>query len=95
MHYPENGAYAWGLEIGMQPYDAPKTEILALSPMFGQPTYRILPAKSRLKTRFLMFATRVPQGFDRVTDVRLENGTLVIENERTSTRLTLAYSGKW
>jgi hypothetical protein len=37
----------------------------------------------------------VPAGFDRVTDVRLENGTLVIENERTSARLKLAYSGPW
>jgi hypothetical protein len=93
MHYPDDGAYAWGLEFGMQPYDATKAELLALSPMFGEPTFRWLPAKSRLTTRFLMFAARVPPGFDRVTDVRLENGKLVIENG--TSRVALDYTGPW
>ncbi len=91
MHYPEDGAYAWGLEFGMQPYDTTKAELVALSPMFGTPTFRWLPAKSRLSTRFLMFAAKVPPGFDRVTDVRLEDGKLVIENE--ASRVILDYSG--
>ncbi len=95
MHYPEDGAYAWGLEFGMQPYDMTKAEVVALSPMFDTPTFRWLPAKSRLATRFLMFAASVPPGFDRVTDVRLENGKLVIEDRTRSSRLSLDYSGEW
>jgi hypothetical protein len=95
MHYPEDGAYAWGLEFGMQPYDMTKAEIVALSPMFDTPTFRWLPAKSTLATRFLMFAARVPPGFDRVTDVRLENGKLVIEDRTRSSLLSLDYSGEW
>lgn len=95
MHYPENGAYAWGLEFGMQPYDMTKAEVVALSPMFETPTFRWLPAKSKLSTRFLMFATQVPPGFDGVADVRLENGRLVIEDASRSRRLELVYSGKW
>jgi hypothetical protein len=77
----------------MQPYDATKAELVALSPMFGEPTFRWLPAKSTLTTRFLMFAARVPPGFDRVTDVRLENGKLVIENG--TSRVALDYTGPW
>jgi hypothetical protein len=95
MHYPEDGAYAWGLEFGMQPYDTTKSEVVALSPMFDTPTFRWLPAKSRLATRFLMFAARVPPGFDRVTDVRLEGGKLVIEDGTRSNRVSLDYSGIW
>ncbi len=95
MHYPEDGAFAWGLEFGMQPYDMTKAEIVALSPMFDRPTFRWLPAKSKLSTRFLMFATKVPDGFDRVTDVRLEGGKLVIENRERSLAVTLPYSGPW
>jgi hypothetical protein len=95
MHYPGDGAYAWGLEFGMQPYDATRAEIVALSPMFGTPTFRWLPAKSKLATRFLMFATEVPPGFDRVSDVRLEGGKLVIEGGTRSQRVTLDYSGRW
>ena len=93
MQCPEDGTYAWGLEFGMQPYDMARTALVALSPMFGEPTFRWLPAKSRLSTRFLMFAARVPPGFDRVTDVRLESGKLVIEN--WNSRLTLDYAGPW
>jgi len=95
MHYPEDGSYAWGLEFGMQPYDMTKAEILALTPMFDTPTFRLLPAKSKLKTRFLMFATKVPPDFDRVTDVRLENGKLVIEDVSRSKSVVLDYSGSW
>ncbi len=93
MHYPGDGAYAWGIEFGMQPYDATKTELVALSPMFGTPTFRWLPAKSRLSARFLMFVSKVPPDFDRVTDVRLDDGKLVIENG--TSRLMLEYSGAW
>jgi len=95
MHYPADGAYAWGLEFGMQPYDMTRAEIVALSPMFGTLTFRWLPAKSKLETRFLMFATKVPPGFEGVSDVRLENGKLVIEDETRAKRVTLDYSGPW
>jgi hypothetical protein len=93
MHYPDDGAYAWGLEFGFQPYDTTKTEVVALSPMFGTPTFRWLPAKSRLSTRFLMFISKVPPDFDRVTEVRLEYGNLIIESE--TSRVILEYSGPW
>lgn len=95
MHYPDDGAYAWGLEFGMQPYDMTKAEIVALSPMFDTPTFRWLPAKSKLSARFLMFAAEVPPGFDRVDDVRLESGKLVIENRALGRRVMLDYSGEW
>ncbi|MBV6433120.1 MAG: hypothetical protein IANPNBLG_03291 [Bryobacteraceae bacterium] len=92
MNYPSNRTYSWGLEFGMQPYDMTKEEILALSPMFGKPAFRWLPAKSKVSTKFLMFLTKVPEGFDKVDDVRLESGKLVIENHRSNRRITLAAS---
>jgi len=72
-----------------------KAEVVALSPMFDTPTFRWLPAKSTLPTRFLMFAARVPPDFDRVTDVRLEDGKIVIEDRTRSRRVALDYSGEW
>jgi hypothetical protein len=95
MYYPEDGAYAWGLEFGMQPYDATKEEVVALSPLFGTPTFRWLPAKSKLSTRFLMFAAKVPPGFDRVTDVRVGGGKIRIVDGPRSLVVELAYSGEW
>lgn len=92
MNYPANGMYAWGVEFGMQPYDMTKQDILALTPMFGTPTFRWLPAKSKIGTRFLMFLTKVPDGFHKVDDVRLEGGQLIIEDRRAKKTITLKAS---
>jgi len=36
--------------------------------MFGAPTYKWLPAKSRMRTRFLFFYCAVPAGFTGVSE---------------------------
>lgn len=89
MYYPPNGAYAWGLEFGMQPYDMSKRDLLALQPMFGHAVFRWLPAKTTIATRFLMFLTRVPQGFARVDDVRRQAGRLVFVDRSSGLEVTL------
>lgn len=93
MNYPASGTYAWGLEFGMQPYDMTKQEILDLTPMFGKPTFRWLPAQSKVKTRFLMFVTRVPAGFEHTSGVRLGNGQLIVEDGTSGKSIQLRYQG--
>ena len=78
MNYPVNKQYSWGIEFGMQPYDMTKRELVALSPLFGQPTFRWLGAKAKIATRYLMFITEVPANFTKIDDVRLEQGRVVI-----------------
>lgn len=90
MNYPANKAYAWGLEFGMQPYDMTKRDLYALTPMFGTPTLRWLPAKSKLRTRFFLFLTKVPAGFRKVDEVRLQTGQLVLEDRTAGQRVLLA-----
>lgn len=92
MNYPANGTYSWGLEFGMQPYDMTKREILALSPMFGQPTFRWLPAKGKVATRFAMFLTKVPAEMRHVDDVRVEQGRIVIEDKQAGKTVTLGFA---
>ena len=41
-----------------------------------------IAAKSRLTSSFLMFYTRVPDGFQKVDDVRLEDGKLMMKTAR-------------
>ncbi len=79
MNYPSNQQYSWGIEFGMQPYDMTKRDLVAMSPLFGQPTFRWLGAKAKLATRYLMFVTEVPAGMKNVDDVRLEGGKLILE----------------
>jgi thymidylate kinase len=58
--------------------------------MFGTPVYRWLPAKSKIE--FLLFYARVPEGFQHVDDVRLENGRIVIQDRRAQRQITLSAS---
>jgi hypothetical protein len=91
-NYPPTEKMSRGLEFATQPYDVPRRQVLSEGPLFGVPTYRWLPARSKIRTSFLMFYARVPEGFDKVDDVRLENGQIVVENRRTNRRVTLTAS---
>jgi hypothetical protein len=90
--YPADTQVVRGMEFGTQPYDLPRREILTDGPMFGTPVHRWLPAKSKIESHFLLFYTRVPEGFQHVDDVRLENGRIVIEDRRAQRQVTLAAS---
>ncbi|MBI4905456.1 MAG: hypothetical protein HY820_17615 [Acidobacteria bacterium] len=92
MNYPANGTYSWGLEFGMQPYDMTKRDILALSPMFGQPAFRWLPAKGKVATKFAMFLTKVPGELRHVDDVRVEAGRILIEDKQSGKTVTLGFA---
>ena len=48
--------------------------------MFGTPTYQWLPAKWAVEKSFALFYAPLPEGVTKVTDVRLENGQLLIED---------------
>jgi hypothetical protein len=90
-NYPATGKFARGMEFGTQPYDVSRRETIGLGSMFDTPTYRWLPAKSKIESRFLLFYARVPEGFAKVADVRMENGRIVIE-DGAGKRVTLAAS---
>lgn len=91
-YYPANGRLARGLEFAAQPFDMSRREIAEMHTLLGAPTYGWLPARSTIRTAFLMFYVRVPDSFGAVGDVRLENGRLVIEERATGSRVTLAAS---
>jgi len=92
MNYPDNRMYSWGLEFGMQPYDMPRRDILALSPMFGAPAFRWLPAKGKVATRFLILLTRVSEGFAPVDEARLTGGRLILEDRSAAKTVSLPCS---
>ncbi len=91
-NYPSNGKLARGLEFSTQPFDVPRREVIDTGSLFGAPTYRWLPAKSKIASKFLMFLVRVPEGFRRVDEVTLQGGKLVIEDRGAGRRLELAAS---
>lgn len=88
MNYTGNPQAARGIEFSTQPFDVSRRETVDMHEMFGTPTYRWLPAKSKWKTRFLLFYTKAPDDFTAVSDVALENGQLKIK-DRTGARIVL------
>jgi hypothetical protein len=83
MNYSGDAQAARGIEFSTQPFDVSHRKSVDTQEMFGTPTYKWLPAKSKMRTRFLLFYTEVPESFTDVTDVELENGQLRIKNKTT------------
>ena len=89
MNYPASGALSRGIEFGTQPFDVPRRQTIEMARMFDVPTYRWLPARAAIKSRFLMFFTAVPKGFTKVDDVTLSNGKLTIIDKKASKQVVL------
>ncbi|MDX2266643.1 MAG: hypothetical protein NW208_00965 [Bryobacter sp.] len=79
LNFPPSGQLSRGLEFGTQPYDVSRRDAISRGTMFGVPTYRWLPAKGKIGSRFLMFWTRVPEGMDRVESVEWKAGSLSVK----------------
>jgi len=91
-NYPPTRKMVRGMEFGTQPFDVPRREAISTGAMFETPVYRWLPAKSKITTRFLVFYARAPDGFEKVDDVKIENGQIVIEDRAARKKVTLAAS---
>lgn len=91
--YPTNGKLARGMEFAVQPFDMSRREVIQANALFDTPTYRWLPAKSKITSAFLMFYTRTPDGFGQVDDVVLEDGAIVIEDRAAGKKIRLAAAG--
>ncbi|MEO8126460.1 MAG: hypothetical protein ABJF23_02845 [Bryobacteraceae bacterium] len=88
-NYPPTGKLARGLEFSSQPFDVSRREAVTTGTMFGVPTYRWLPAKSKIGSHFLMFYAHAPEGMVQVDDVQLENGKLTVEDHKSGKKLVL------
>jgi hypothetical protein len=92
MNYTGNDRAARGMEFSSQPFDVPRREAVGANPMFGTPTFRWLPARSKIRSRFLLFYTQTPEGFTRVDDITLTGGVLTIVDRAAGRRITLPVS---
>lgn len=91
-YYPPDGNLAHGLEFSTQPFDVPRREVVQLNSMFGAPVYRWLPARKKIESHFLMFYAHTPEGMRGVDDVPLENGKIIVEDQKANKQVTLSAS---
>jgi hypothetical protein len=91
-NYPATHKMARGMEFGTQPFDVPRREAISTGSMFDAPTYRWLPAKSSIRSSFLLFYSRLPEGFRKTDEVTIDGGQIVIEDRSANKRVTLKAS---
>ena len=82
-------AMARGLEFSTQPYDIPRREAVGMHRMLDTPTYKWLPGRATLETSFAIVYTPVPDGFVRVTDVKIANGIVAFTDGQRSVSVGL------
>ena len=80
-----------GLEFSTTPFAIPRRDTIAQGPLFGEPTYRWLPAKSQARVRFLIMLFEVPETFRGVGDVSIAKRKIdVVESGGRGRKLSVA-----
>ncbi|MGA6985304.1 MAG: hypothetical protein WBZ01_04565 [Terriglobales bacterium] len=84
-----------GMEFSTTPFAIPRRETIEQGPLFGESTYRWLPAKSRARVRFLILLFEVPETFRGVASVSVaqsksENRIDVVESGARGRKLSVA-----
>jgi hypothetical protein len=78
-HAPWRGkTFCRGLEFSTTPFAIPRRDTIAQGPLFGEPTYRWLPAKSEAQVRFLILLFEVPETFRGVGSVSVAGKKIVV-----------------
>ena len=90
--YPPRGIMARGLEFGTQAFDGSRRRTITQNRLFNQLLYRWLPAKSKIESKFLLFWTRTPEGFQGVDEIQVQEGRLDIRDKRSGRSFTLKLS---
>ena len=90
--FPPSKKLARGLEFSTQPFDMPRREAIQMNSMFDTPDLPLATRQEKVTSRFLMFYTKVPNGFKKVDDVRMEGASIVVEDRGAKQKITLAAS---
>jgi hypothetical protein len=80
-----------GLEFSTTPFAIPRRETIEQGPLFGERTYRWLPAKSKAQVRFMILLFEVPETFCGVASVSVAKKKIdVVESGTRGRRLSVA-----
>ncbi len=80
-----------GLEFSTTPFSIPRRETIAQGPLFGEPTYRWLPAKSKSQVRFLILLLEAPDKFHGVASVAIVKKKIeIVESGDRGRKLAVA-----
>ena len=75
-----------GFEFSTTPFPIPRRATVTNGNLFGESTYKWLPAKSTNKTKYMILMLDVPESFNGVATVELKRGSVVV-HEKSKGRL--------
>lgn len=67
-----------GMEFSSTPFSIPRRETIDQGRLFGEKTYRWVPAKSTIKVRFITLLFKVPHDFRGVRNVSVTHGAATV-----------------
>lgn len=84
---PWNGkTFCRGIEFSTTPFSIPRRETMDSGRLFGESTYRWLPAKTKASVRFLILLFAVPEDFSGVSKVAIDGGVVRVQESGERSR---------
>ena len=84
-----------GIEFSTTPYPVPRRDMIDQGALFGERTYRWLPAKSRQSVRYLILLFKVPEGFAGVKEVAIQAGVATVTESGSRARQQTVSVGRF
>jgi hypothetical protein len=79
VHVPWNGReFCRGFEFSTTPFPIPRRATVTNGNLFGESTYKWLPARSSETIRYMALMLDVPEGFGGVRSVKLKSGSVLV-----------------
>jgi hypothetical protein len=82
VHAPWNGReFCRGFEFSTTPFPIPRREIVTNGPLFGEPTYKWLPAQSHATSKYMIVLFEIPADFSGVASVEISRDSLAVHDK--------------
>src|SRR3954465_8343232 len=83
-HVPWNGKeFCRGFEFSTTPFPIPRRETVSSGKLFGESTYKWLPAKSSARTRYMIVMFAIPENFQGVETVDIKDVCISVQEKAT------------
>ena len=75
-----------GMEFSTTPFAIPRRDTVDQGPLFGERTYRWLPARSTVTVRYMIMLFVTPEKFGGVSQVSIQSGHAVVTEAESGNR---------
>jgi hypothetical protein len=82
-HAPWKGReFCRGFEFSSTPFPIPRRQTVANGPLFGESTYKWLPARSNATSKYMIVLVEIPQDFEGVSSIEINSSSFTLNVSR-------------